>query len=266
MMSPNSHSTLMVSIERAVAHLADALMELDRIPAGDKATIGFAAHAMNNYLSVSEATLELLGNALRDHPNPDVKRWLDGLNQVSKRMHHSLSRLVNASAPQDFPVKLEALDAIPLMRRACDYYRRSAEEKRLAIAFRGAAETPPIWADTVAVAVIADNLLSNAIKYSHPGGTITVDVQSAPGGVVCSVCNQGTPMTPSEMAQVFRSGLSRGRPSPTAGEPSHGYGLTIAKELVDRMGGRIWVDSDHEKGTCFFFSLPYHAHAEKSRP
>ena len=264
MMSPNTHSVLVQSIERAVAHLADALMELDSVPSGDKATIGFAAHAMNNYLSVSEATLDLLSDALRGHPDQDVSRWLEGLRQVSKMMQHSVSRLVSASAPQNFPLKPASLDVATLMKRASDYYGRSAETKRLSIEYRHTPDTPHVWADAVAVSVVADNLLSNAVKYSEPGGKILVETQPAPGGVVCRVSDQGEGLTPGQISKLFRAGISRG-PVPTAGEASHGFGLAIAKELVDRMGGRIWVESEPGEGSCFSFSLPYDAHAEKHR-
>jgi two-component system, sensor histidine kinase and response regulator len=255
-MTIDARANAVESIETAIAHLADALAELDRMPTGDKTTVGYVAHALNNYVSVSEATLDLLSNALQGHPNPEVTTWLTGLRHLGTMMHHTVGRLVHASTPGDFPFKLEYLNLPTLIRRACDYYRGSAERKQLELVCRPVGEIPLAWADRVAVAVVVDNLLSNAVKFSMPGGTIVVQILPGPGGVVCSVRDQGPGLTSEEQARLFKRGVKLS-PVPTAGEPSSGYGLSIAKELIDRMGGRLWSESEIGQGTVFSFRLPY---------
>jgi signal transduction histidine kinase len=255
-MTTDARSNAVESIETAIAHLADALAELDRMPTGDKATVGYVAHALNNYVSVSEATLDLLSHALQGHPNPEIATWLTGLRHLGTLMHHTVGRLVHASAPGDFPLKLEYLDLPKLIKRACDFYRGSAERKKIEIVCRPIGDIPLAWADRVAVAVVVDNLLSNAVKFSTPGGTIVVQILPGPGGVVCSVRDQGPGLTSDEQARLFQRGV-RLTPVPTGGEPSAGYGLSIAKELIDRMGGRLWSESQLGQGTMFSFRLPY---------
>jgi signal transduction histidine kinase len=253
---------VIASIETAVAHLGEALAELDRLPPADASTVGFAAHVLNNYLNVSDATLELLAVTLRDHPDPDVGRWVAGLRHLDNLMHHTVSRLFSAALPEVMPLKVEPFDLTRLMQRACAYYQPAAVHKQIDIVCHAAGAIPLARADSVAAAVIADNLLSNALKFSPPGGTILVEILSGPGGVVCSVRDQGAGLTPAEQQQLFLRSMRNG-PAPTGGEPSHGFGLSIVKNLVERMDGRVWYEGGPGQGSCFSFSLPY---VSTSRP
>jgi signal transduction histidine kinase len=58
-----------------------------------------------------------------------------------------------------------------------------------------------------------------------------------------------------EQARLFQRGV-RLSPQPTAGEASHGYGLAVAKELLDLVGGSLWCRSAPGQGACFAFRLP----------
>jgi signal transduction histidine kinase len=240
------------SIETAIANLAEALYQIDRIPAHDRTTIGFVAHTMNTYLSVAEATLALLSDALRDNPHPEVAKWIDGLRHVGGLMHHATAHLIRTSAPSDFPLKFDDVDLPLLVRRACEYHQRAADQKQLQIVCRPIGDVPSAWADRVAVAVVVDNLLSNAVTCSNPGGEVLVQILPGPGGVVCSVRDQGPGLTPHEQARLLQ-------PSVPGGEkPSSGLDIAIAREFIERMDGRLWVESELGRGACFSFRLPYH--------
>jgi signal transduction histidine kinase len=245
---PNPHFRATVSIENAISELSSALLELDQL-SNEGATLGWVAHAMNNYLSVNEATLNLIAGAVRDDADPEVATWIAGLRHLGDMMHHSIGRLIRTSTPSEFPLKQEYVDMPVLMSRACDFHRKSADLKQLQIVCRSIGEVPTAWADRVAVAVVADNLLSNAVKFSQPGGEIVVQVMPGPGGIVCSVLDNGPGLTSLEQAQLFDRG----------GRKSGKFGLAIAKEFVVRMGGRLWSDSEPGRGACFSFRLPYHA-------
>jgi signal transduction histidine kinase len=112
-----------------------------------------------------------------------------------------------------------------------------------------------VRADRVAVAAVLDNLLSNAVKYSPPGTAVHVQVRGEGDGVVCEVRDSGPGLSPEDQARLFRRGV-RLTPTPTSGEPSSGYGLAVAKELVEGLGGRIWCESAVGHGSCFAFRLP----------
>jgi len=244
------------AIENAKVDLDRALFELDRIPAMDPAALAFVAHAMSNYLNVTEALLNLLKGSLRDHPEPEVKVWLDGLHHVSELAHQTVARLLRVYEPTEMPLKFEHVRLERLMDRACAYHRRAAEQKNVEIICRYTGDVPEVWADRVGVAVVADNLLSNAVKFSHPGGRVDVTIAAGAGGVVCSVRDYGPGLTPLTQATIFERGDRPPQP-PLGDEQPTGYGLLVAKAFVDRMSGRLWSESEVGRGACFSFRLPY---------
>jgi signal transduction histidine kinase len=244
------------AIQNAKADLDQALLELERIPAFDPAAIAFVAHAMTNYVNVTAAVLDLLKVALEDHPDLEVLEWLERLRHVSNLSHQTVARLLGVYHPAEIPLRFEYMNLAVLIERACAYYRASATSKQIEIVSQSTGHVPPVWADRVAVAIAADNLLSNAVKFSNPGGRIVVQILPGPGGAVCSVSDSGPGLTPLMQSQLFERGDIPGSPLAAGAHPT-GYGLIVAKAFIDRMGGRLWSESEPGKGARFSFRLPY---------
>ena len=244
------------AIHSAKTDLDRALAELDRIPAFDPAAIAFVAHAMSNYMNVTNAMLDLLRRALSDHPDPEVLGWIEGLHHVSDLTHQTVARLFRVYAPDKIPLRFEDVDLEVLMQRACAYHRPSATQRGVEITFHTQGLIPRVWADRVAVAVVADNLLSNAVKFCNPGGRVDVQVVPGPGGVVCGVWDSGPGLTPLLQARLFERSTPGQLPAAEP-LPPMGYGLLVSKAFIDRMGGRIWSESEPGHGACFSFRLPY---------
>jgi two-component system, NtrC family, sensor histidine kinase KinB len=244
------------SIENAKADLDKALFELDQLPHFDASMVGFVAHAMNNYLTIVDATVNLLGHALRDYPDRDVAIWLQGLRHTAGLMHHTVGRLLRASTPDHFQLKPEPVNVPLLMERACDYYSRIGERKQLKITCRSVGDVPPAWADRVAVAVVADNLLSNAVKVSPVGDLIDVQVMADPSGVVCSVRDRGPGMSKADQTRYLEASAMIGAVD-DASEPA-GFGLRVCNEFLALMDGSLWIESEPGSGARVSFRLPYH--------
>ena len=252
----NQRGDVVEAIESAKSDLDRALLELERIPTFDPAAVAFVAHAMSNYLNVSDAVLSLLKGALAEHPDPEVIGWLDGLHHVSDMAHQTVGRLLRVYEPGAMPLKLEYLRLGRLIERACTYHRSSAAARQIQILCRYPEDLPEVWGDRVAIAVVADNLLSNAVKFSSQGGRIDVTLEQRPGGVVCAVQDYGPGLTPLAQVRIFERGEVPGYPPPGDEHPS-GYGLLVAKAFIERMNGRLWSESEPGNGACFSFSIPY---------
>ena len=111
---------------------------------------------------------------------------------------------------------------------------------------------PAVKADYTRLKQILLNLLSNAVKFNHEGGTVTLDCETvATGWLRISVSDTGPGIAADEMDQLFVpfSRLS-------AKVEGTGIGLTISRQLVELMGGRIGVDSDPGKGSAFWIEMP----------
>ena len=243
------------AVERARVELDRALEELARLPAFDPGVVGFATHALKNYLTVAEGTLELMGAKLNEHPDEDVRTSLQYLRQATDLMSHTVGQLMSLSVAGGPRLVFTSFDPVTALQRACDFYQRIANRKQIKIICEPAAGVPFLWTDRVAVAAVLDNLLSNAVKYSRPGARVWVRLRPEPGSVVCSVQDEGPGLSAEEQAKLFQKGV-RLSTIPTGGEPTTGFGLAVAKELMRELSGEIWCESLPGQGSCFSFRLP----------
>jgi signal transduction histidine kinase len=243
------------SILAAKEDLESALHELEKLPAINSSSVAFAAHALNNFLAVSSGTVELLGLYFEDHPDSQLTLALDTLRHSTDLMAHIVSQLMATSVTTEVKLKIERVDLSLLVKRLCFLFQRKAHPKNISILFSSAGDPFAVNTDRVALAAVLDNLLSNAVKYSDRGKKIWVQVINEPTGVVCSVRDEGPGISPENQARLFQHGAKLGS-VPTGGEPSTGYGLAVAKEIIDRLGGKIWCESELGKGASFAFSLP----------
>jgi signal transduction histidine kinase len=113
----------------------------------------------------------------------------------------------------------------------------------------------PIAADRDKLRQILVNLTENAIKYSPDGGHIEVRIDRAGEAMRFSVRDEGIGIAPEEQDRIFER-FHRLDPNMTRGVGGTGLGLYICRELVQRMGGRIWVTSREGSGSTFSFDLP----------
>src|SRR5438067_1461675 len=99
------------------------------------------------------------------------------------------------------------------------------------------------------------NLMEKAVKYSPDGSEILVTVEDRGDQVVTSVADRGIGIPSDELGQVFER-FHRGRQVSSTNYGGLGLGLYITKQIVERHGGTIWVESREGQGTTFSFSLP----------
>ena len=97
------------------------------------------------------------------------------------------------------------------------------------------------------------NLLHNAVKFTRPGGEIVVSAAQRENEVVVQVRDTGVGIAPEDLARIFERFYKADRSRSGGGT---GLGLSIARHLVEAHGGRIWAESELDKGSSFFFTLP----------
>lgn len=242
-------------ILKARSELDEVLYELEKLPAVSENSVHFAAHALNNYLTVAGGTVRLLQLMLAEHPDVQIRTGLEALQQATNLMMHTVSQLVNADTGLEAKLRFEKVEMPIMAQRFCNFYQRIADQKQIRCLLESTGEVPPVWTDRVATAAALDNLFSNAVKYSPPAKRIWVEVVAQLDGVVCRVRDEGPGLSQEDQAKLFKRGIKL-TPKPTGGEPSTGYGLAVAKELIEKVGGTIWCESVLGQGACFSFRLP----------
>ena len=110
------------------------------------------------------------------------------------------------------------------------------------------------FADPNHLETIFRNLISNAIKYSHKQGIIVINCKTSGGKQVFSITDYGVGMESEMKTKLFKDvkSLAMG----TIGETGTGLGLIICRDMVEKSGGELWFESEQNKYTTFYFSVP----------
>ncbi len=184
----------------------------------------------------------------------------DRLLEVVSSEADRLARIVNdilwASRLESgrMSIAIERCDAAAITTEVVDVLRSRAPEG-LEVVVSKARGLPQVAADSDKLRQILTNLIDNAIKYSPDGGRVEVEIARSGGRVRFRVTDHGLGIPPAEQDRIFEK-FFRLDPNLTRGVGGTGLGLYITRELVLRMNGRIWVDSDGRTGSSFFLELP----------
>jgi two-component system sensor histidine kinase/response regulator len=130
----------------------------------------------------------------------------------------------------------------------------SIAEKKLVTINSNIHNSMNVFADNEMVKLILRNLLSNSIKFSNPRTEIALDAKTENNKVVVWVRDCGLGMSNENQEKLFK--YENFSTYGTSNEKGMGIGLLLCKDFVERNGGRIWFESELEKGSTFYFSLP----------
>ncbi|QRN95123.1 PAS domain S-box protein [Archangium violaceum] len=121
--------------------------------------------------------------------------------------------------------------------------------------YEACAEDVLVQGDPGRLEQVMTNLLENALKYSPTGGEIRVTVNRTGKEVLVSVADSGIGIPADQQAHLFER-FFRARNAPISGFGGVGLGLYICRDIIERHGGRIWVESEAGRGSTFRFTLP----------
>lgn len=154
----------------------------------------------------------------------------------------------------------EECDLCQLLREVCGRLRAKAQEKNLSLTLdcSGVSDSL-VWGETEKLRQVAAYLISNAVSYTGPGGRVTVTLSEEGGSAPLRVYHLAVEDTGVGISQEFLERIfepfAREKNTTHSGVSGMGLGLTIAKYIVDRMGGVIQADSTVGKGSVFTVTL-----------
>ena len=156
-----------------------------------------------------------------------------------------------------------------VFERVSDVMAFRAEEKGLEMIFDLARDLPEsLVGDPMRLGQVLINLVGNAIKFTHKGEVIIgAQLESVSGKEVVVhfwVKDTGIGISPEQQSKLFQS-FSQADTSTTRKYGGTGLGLAISKNIVELMGGRIWVESDAGKGATFHFTVRFGHEGNKKR-
>ena len=211
------------------------------------------SHELRTPLAAVRALAETARDSV-DDPE-EHRQFLDRLVEEVERlgdMVQGMLRLARLDAGAE-PFTSEPLEPLVLLEAARDRIAPVASRKRVTVELGDVGDVGTVCGDRGRVLEVLSNLLDNAVRHSPQGGRVSLAALPDDQQIRFEVRDEGSGVLPHERTRVFErfytGDASRGS------EGGTGIGLAIAKQIVERQGGRIWV-ADRSPGATFCFTLP----------
>jgi signal transduction histidine kinase len=229
--------------------------------------LGIAAHDLRNPLGAVKGYAEMILEDAHEPNLPAPDQWerrqrtlaeLAGrIQQTSERMVEMVQNLLDANRIErgEFKLRLESLNLQPLLVAVADSQRPRAAAKQQTIHLEMSSDSGEAIVDRNVTVQVIENLLSNAIKYSPPGKDIFLRLKRAVDGPHLEVQDDGPGLSAEDQKKLFGK-FARLSAKPTGGENATGLGLSIVKQMVEAMSGRVWCESELGRGARFIVEWP----------
>ena len=203
--------------------------------------LGFSNLLLENHLQYNEIERE---------------KYIKIIDNSAKEAYKLLDNLLNWARVQTkgfiFNPKEQSLDKIFI--EVIKLNKNNAEMKNIKLSY-SLSKDINIYADYAMIEIILRNLISNAIKFTHKNGEVKINAEQDNDNVIISVSDTGVGMTQEKVQKIFDI-TEKTTTAGTENEKGTGLGLILCKEFVEKHGGKIWVESEIEKGSKFIFSIP----------
>jgi signal transduction histidine kinase len=242
--------------ERAV--LAETQAAKEAAEEADRVKTRFLGVASHDIRTPLGNIVYLAGELRRSLPAAPRGEFLDTITAEAQRVLSLVEELLTIAALETGKLELHhaPLDLADVTRAAIDTLRWQATAKRQILELAPApVGTGAIVGDAARLHQVVTNLVTNAIKFSPPNAMVAVSLTRAGNTLTLAVRDEGPGLSPENIAKLFAP-FERLASHPTAGESSHGLGLSIAHEIVRLHGGTIRVESLPGTGATFFVELP----------
>ncbi|MCS7286966.1 MAG: GAF domain-containing sensor histidine kinase [Anaerolineae bacterium] len=183
------------------------------------------------------------------------RRFLETIHREAARLSSLVNDFLDLVRLESGRAKInkKPVQLRQLLEECVAILRPQADSRRIKVKLTVPPLLPLVPADEDRLRRVVINLLSNAIKFNRDEGSVEIKVEMAEGEVRVSVSDTGVGISPEEIPHIFEK-FYRGR---AEGEvPGSGLGLSIARQIVEAHGGKIWVESTLDQGSTFTFSIP----------
>lgn len=220
--------------------------------------VSVAAHQLRTPLSAIKWIFERLINDkslnLKEGQKKIIKEGLDSTNRVISIVNDLLD-IVRIEEGREV-YKLIPYNLEKVAQSVIETYREIIKKKNIKFEYNVLnRKLPKVKIDPQKIYLVIQNLLDNAIRYSPPGGIVSINIMSDGKDVKFSISDTGIGIPKKEKDSIFKK-FFRGSNATKAHTEGNGIGLYIAKNIIEAHGGKIWFDSEENKGTTFYFTLP----------
>jgi signal transduction histidine kinase len=229
--------------------------------------VQIVTHELRSPVAGSQVLLRTMLRGMAGDLNDQQRDLLDRIEARLDLLAALINDLLDLAASKTMDVEqpVGRLPLQPVLRQVIDRYAPEATAKTIEMECDIPFEVIAVRGTEDGLARIFSNLVGNAIKYTPAGGRVSVRVVERPAGVVVTVSDSGIGI-PEEDLPLLWQDFFRARNARRSGIPGTGLGLSIVRQLVDRFGGLISVQSVEGKGTTFKVTLQQASPADDAAP
>ena len=243
---------------RAEEDLARKADELARSNADLEQFAYVASHDLQEPLRMVAAYTQLLSERYRGKLDANADKFIGYASEGALRMQVLIQDLLAFSRVGRATAAHSNVDCNAVIEDVRQILASAITENKAVLAHK---ELPTVWADRTQMAQVFQNLIGNAIKFrgAQPP-EILVHAEKAGEHWLFSVSDNGIGIAPEFTENIF---IVFQRLHTRMEYPGNGIGLAICKKIIERGGGKIWVESQAGCGSDFKFTIPFHASEEK---
>ena len=246
------------SLAESMDILSDKLVAAERFREGQEQNrrdfFSNVSHELRTPIAVMKGYADTLADGYVNDPEKQ-EEYIRRIRKECNGMERLVSDLLILSRMQnpEYKIDMEVLNLIAVAQDAMRSIRILMPEKNLTGSVTYEDARSLIKGDYDRIRQLFTILLQNAVKYSEPGTQITVHIERRDGKIIASITDFGSIIPEEEWDNVFEKFY---RASNHGQNDGSGLGLVVAKNIVERHGGNIFVKSSDKNGTCFLIEFP----------
>jgi len=248
-------------LEESQHRLEERAAELERSNADLEQFAYAASHDLSEPLRTVAGFSQLLARRYEGRLDPDADEIVKYMSNGVERMQQLIDDLLLYSRVGRAPLSDGEVDLDDVLGQVRGWLGPMIQERGAEIS---ADPLPTVRGEAGQLAQVLQNLIANAIKFTAPGVQPVVHVAAGRDGDAWKVCVSDNGIgVDAEDDVIFRM---FGRLHPADAYPGTGIGLALARRIVERHGGRIWVEPGSGGGSTFCFTLPDRASVREPMP
>ncbi|MDR9363790.1 MAG: PAS domain-containing sensor histidine kinase [Balneolaceae bacterium] len=242
--------------KKAEKALKDSETRLSKLIATKDRFFSIIGHDLKNPFSGILGFSELLINQLKNKQYDDSLELAQMIQHSSKRVMDLLNNLLAWAQSQTGKTKFnpEYFEIDEVADEVIDLLRDSSHQKSISLT-NGISPGTLVYADKPMITLVLRNLVSNGVKFTQPGGKIDIESEKDKGEISISVIDNGVGISKDNIEDLFNVD-KRHSSKGTYNETGTGLGLLLCKDFIKTHGGRIWAESELDKGSKFTFMIP----------
>lgn len=219
--------------------------------------VSIVSHQLRSPLTNLKWAIEAIMPKNLDKIPEEQLKYLEILKENSNRMAELVSDLLTLSRLEEgqLPQIKENFSLVKIVQEIIKDFQVFAKARNIKIELIPERELPAVFADPYQLKQVIENLLDNALKYTQEKGKVKIDVFRQNKELFFKIEDTGMGIAKEEQKFVFKK-FFRAENAKRQQPQGSGLGLFIAKLIIKRSGGKIGFESEENKGSTFWFTLP----------